>query len=192
MSVGILAFHGDVAEHAHALTEAAQKLKRSVEVRMVRTKDGLKGLSGLILPGGESTTLEKLMKRAGMFEAVKRVPAIFGTCAGAILLGTVARGKARGQETLTLMDITVDRNAYGTQADSFEAEVETAFGTISATFIRAPRILAVGRRVTILAQDANETLAVEEKIGSRYYLAATFHPELSNSKFHEHFLKQLI
>src|SRR5262245_541650 len=99
LKVGVLAFHGDVVEHIQALNLASKKLKIKISVVEVRTKESLKDLQGLIIPGGESTTLYKLCEREGMIEEMKKIPAIFGTCAGAIMLAKEVKHKASGQET---------------------------------------------------------------------------------------------
>lgn len=179
LQIGVLAFHGDVIEHITALEKASQKLKFNIKIVPVRTKKSLANLNGLIIPGGESTTLYKLCERENMIEAIQNIKAIFGTCAGAILLAK-----------LSLMDITVDRNAYGSQIDSFSEKINTQFGEIEAVFIRAPKILKVGKDVNILAKQENEILACEINPDSKYYLASSFHPELTTTLFHEHFLKQ--
>lgn len=183
--VGVLAFHGDVIEHLKALKQAG------AATVVVRTKKDLENLAGLILPGGESTTLYKLCREAGMWESMKQLPAIFGTCAGAIMLAKKVRHKEVGQESLGLMDITVDRNAYGRQTDSFEQKIQTILGPIEAVFIRAPRIKAVGAGVRVLAQNNGEIIAVEQRSAGRYYLAASFHPELTTTRFHEYWLKEI-
>ena len=127
LTVGVLAFHGDVIEHMEAAQNAAKNLRRSVDVIPVRTKEELKRCKGLIMPGGESTTLAKLCEREGMFEDMKGVPYLFGTCAGAILLAKHVLHKAPDQRTLERMDITVDRNAYGRQTESFQNQASAAF-----------------------------------------------------------------
>lgn len=190
-TVGVLALQGDVAEHLSALEEAARRLKRLVLSRPVRTKEELANLDGLIIPGGESTTLQKLCEREGMFEAIQSVPNIFGTCAGAILMAKGVEDAAPNQRTLGLMDISIKRNAYGRQQDSFEEDIETELGPVHAVFIRAPRILRVGKGVKVLAKGKGGILACEEASGSHYYLATTFHPELTTSVFHEHFITQM-
>lgn len=190
--VGVLAFHGDVVEHIKALEEAASKLKIKLSIVEVRTKNDLEGLLGLIIPGGESTTLYKLCAREGMFEGMKKVPAIFGTCAGAIMLARNVLHKSEGQESLGLMDISVDRNAYGRQADSFEEFLGTELGMVKAVFIRAPKILEVGKGVKVLAEKNGEILVCEERVKGKYYLAAAFHPELTTTVFHEYFIGKLL
>ena len=90
------------------------------------------------------------------------------------------------------MNITIDRNAYGKQKDSFEQEIKTDLGKINAVFIRAPKIKSIGKEVQVLAKHKTEVLSCEQKVGSHYYLATTFHPELTSTIFHEYFLKQVI
>ncbi len=162
----------------------------------MRTKKDLTGLDGLVIPGGESTTLQKLVEREAMFNEVKRVPAIFGTCAGAVLLAKRIADAAPGQKTLALADFDAQRNAYGPQNESFEETIATPLGKIQAVFIRAPKITRVGRDATVLAELNGEPVAIEQKTKelekNRYCLATTFHPELSaarNTPFHERFLK---
>lgn len=199
--IGVLALQGDVAEHIEAVKNAAVKLRENIAVVPVRVKKDLAGLSGLIIPGGESTTLHKLCQREGIFGEIKKVENIFGTCAGAIMLSKNAHNKIKDQRTLQLMDIEVARNAYGRQSDSFEANISTTLGAMHAMCIRAPKITRVGRNVRVLAQFNGEILACEEEVNPvrsvasngakrNYYLALAFHPELTTTLFHEHFLKK--
>ncbi len=190
-SVGVLSFQGDVREHMLALEEAGKRLKKNVSITSVRTKEDLENLDGLIIPGGESTTLFKLCEREGMIPGMKKIPNIFGTCAGAIFIAEKVTGKAIEQASLELMDITADRNAYGTQNDSFETTLATTFGAIHAIFIRAPRIIRAGKNVSILARNGKDIVACEEKGPGWYYLATAFHPELTTGLFHEYFLKNI-
>ena len=190
LKIGVLGFHGDVIEHIQALKTASENLKVKVNVTEVRTKEGLIGLSGLIIPGGESTTIYKLCQREGMFEEMKKIPAIFGTCAGAILLAKEVLHKSSGQETLELIDIKIDRNAYGRQTDSFEESLQTKLGIINAVYIRAPKIVKVGKNVQVIASKGKEILACEQIVKKNYYLAVCFHPELTTSLFHEYFLRR--
>ncbi len=190
-TVGILAFHGDVVEHMRATQRAAENLAKDVNVISITTKGDLQRLHALIIPGGESTTLYKLSVREGMWEDMKKIPHIFGTCAGAIMLATEIRHKIAGQQSLERMDMTIDRNAYGRQTDSFEKEISTALGTFAAIFIRAPKILRTGKNVRILAKNGLEIIACEEETPRGYSLAACFHPEFSTTRFHEYFLKKL-
>lgn len=179
-NVGVLSFHGSVLEHIETTKSAAKNLKININIIEVRTKKDLRYLDALIIPGGESTTLYKLCVREDMIEEIKKIKNIFGTCAGAILLAK-----------LGLMDIEVDRNAYGRQADSFEKDIKTKIGSINAVFIRAPKIKSIGKEVKVLAEDNGEILACEQKTGENFYLAACFHPELTTTLFHEYFLKQI-
>lgn len=189
ISLGVLALQGDVEEHIDAARQAVQRLCMQAAVRPVRTTDDLRGVRALIIPGGESTTLHKLCEREGMMSALRRVPNIWGTCAGAIMLAKRVRGAAPGQRTLALMDITADRNAYGSQISSFEADIATALGPVHAVFIRAPKIAPAGKAVRVLARYGGAAVACEERRGGAYYLATAFHPELSSPLFHEHFLR---
>jgi pyridoxal 5'-phosphate synthase pdxT subunit len=191
INVGVLAFHGDVAEHIQATTEAASNIRLHIHIIPVRTKNDLSTVQALILPGGESTTLQTLCTREGIFEDMKHIPYYFGTCAGAILLAKHVLHKAPNQETLERMHITVDRNAYGRQTESFEKQISTTLGPLSAVFIRAPKIVSVAKTVKILARDSREILACEERVKDQYLLAASFHPELTSTIFHEYFLRQV-
>lgn len=192
INIGVLAFHGDVIEHILATKEAATKLNLSVKVLSVRTNNDVANIDGLIIPGGESTTLYKLCEREGMIESIKRIKNIFGTCAGAILMAKIINNKTKDQRTLELMDIEIDRNAYGRQTESFEKPIQTSLGNLSAIFIRAPKIKRIGKNVIVLAKDANEIIACEENISGHYYLALCFHPELTSILFHEYFLKKVM
>lgn len=191
LNIGVLAFHGDVSEHINATKKAANNLKLQINILPVRTKEALNNLDALIIPGGESTTLYKLCSREGMFEQMKKIKSIFGTCAGAIMLAKTIQNKGEGQKTLELMDIEIDRNAYGRQAQSFTEEIKTKLGKVVAVFIRAPRIKDVGKTVNVLAKNGQRIIACEERIGNKFYLAACFHPELTTTKFHEYFLKNV-
>jgi 5'-phosphate synthase pdxT subunit len=173
--IGVLAIQGDFAAHARALEEAGAD---AVEVR---TPAQLDGLDGLVLPGGESTTFLKFLERDGFLQSLQRFleqkPA-FGTCAGCILL---ARNVSRpAQESLAVMDISVERNAYGRQIDSAIQTEETrlAGGPLEMVYIRAPRIASVGPEVEVLAErDGYPVLVRQGRL-----LAATFHPELSSDR----------
>ncbi len=191
LPIGVLSFHGDVVEHIEATQEAAKKLKVAARVIPVRTKEVLRTVTALIIPGGESTTLHKLCVREQMWDDMKTLPYIFGTCAGAIMLADDVRHKAEGQDTLRRMHISIDRNAYGRQTDSFEEPLETELGTVSAVYIRAPKILQVKRGVHILAKRGVDILACEETGTNRYSIATCFHPELTTTVFHEYFIKQI-
>ena len=182
--VGVLALQGDYAAHAAAL----RRLGR--EVREVRRVADLDGLSGLVMPGGESTALLRLMEPEPWFPALRRFHeeggALFGTCAGAILLAREVRGPS--QASLGLLEATVARNAYGRQVDSFETTLAVAGldRPLRAAFIRAPRFLAVGPRTEVLARHAGEPVLVRQ--GN--VLAATFHPEIAgDDRLHERWME---
>ena len=174
MTVGVLALQGDYEAHARTL----QALGASV--REVRRCADLDGLAGMVLPGGESTTLLNLMADEPWFDALRafhaRGGAIFGTCAGAILL---ARRVVPDQPSLALLDAVIARNAYGRQAESFEAPIdgEGAVGPMGGLFIRAPRFRETGAGVSVLGRLGGEPVAVRDG----RVLAATFHPELTGS-----------
>lgn len=192
LRIGVLAFHGDVDEHVKATLSAAKKTRIGCEVVEARTSGDLDGLSGIILPGGESTNFYKLCEREGMLGPMRGAPAIFGTCAGAIMLAKSIHNAEEGQKTLGLMDIEVDRNAYGRQSESFEEDISTSLGPVHAVFIRAPRIRALlSGSVSVLAERGGEPIACEQYAGGRYYLAACFHPEFTTTVFHERFLAQM-
>jgi 5'-phosphate synthase pdxT subunit len=176
--IGILALQGDVREHANALRDVGAE---PVEVRLPRD---LVGLDGLVLPGGESTTMRKLIDLYGLREPIVALAhggaAMYGTCAGMILL---ADRIADGDEpVLQLLDITVQRNAYGRQLDSFEAEVAIpSLGDepVHGVFIRAPVVSEVGADVEVLARDADgRPIAVRQG----RVLATAFHPELTGDR----------
>jgi 5'-phosphate synthase pdxT subunit len=190
-TVGVLAYHGDVVEHIQATEQASKNLNFPVTVIPVRTKDDIKRIQALIIPGGESTTLHKLSKREGIWGEIKTVKNIFGTCAGAIMLAKKVRHKTADQETLELMDIEVDRNAYGRQTESFGKGINSKLGKLQAVFIRAPKIITIGKNVTVLSKDEGQIIACDQVISGGYYLATCFHPELTSPLFHEYFLKRI-
>lgn len=182
MSIGILAVQGAFAEHAAVLDRLGAD---HFEIRRRRDLD--RPLDGLILPGGESTVMGKLLRDLGLFEPLrKRIAAglpVFGTCAGLILL---ARTVAGGVPCFGTMDISVQRNGYGRQLGSFFTEAPVrGIGTVPMTFIRAPYIISVGPEVQVLAQVEGRIVAASQ--GNQ--LVTAFHPELSNDRsVHEHFL----
>jgi 5'-phosphate synthase pdxT subunit len=183
MKIGALAVQGDFAAHTRMLG------RLGVEAIEVRRSDEMESIDGLIFPGGESTTMLKFLVEENLAPAIKEFAAsgrpIFGTCAGAILLAREAVNPA--QASLDLIDITVERNAFGRQVDSFIDYVDTVMegGRMEAVFIRAPRIRRVGRGVEVLASLDGEPVMVRE----RNILAATFHPEMTaDSRAHRLFL----
>ena len=189
-AVGILALQGDVAEHAAALRRAGAQ---PVEVRLPAQLDAL---DGLIIPGGESTAIGKLMAQWGLLEPLReRIAAglpVWGTCAGAILLAREVLDALPGQPLLAVMDITVRRNAFGRQLQSFSTTLDVpAIGgpPLPAVFIRAPKIESVGGAAEVLARLADGTI-VAARQGA--LLATSFHPELTgDARFHRLFLGAL-
>ena len=188
MKIGVLALQGDFAEHISMLKRVG------VETAEVRLPEQLKSLDGLIIPGGESTTIGKLAVAYNLMEPLKqfgRDHAVWGTCAGAIFL---SKDINRDQPLLGLMDIKVQRNAFGRQVDSFETDLEIdelmkATGTehaYHAVFIRAPLIESVSGNAKVLsALEDGRIVAAQEG----HLLATSFHPELtSDTRFHEYFV----
>jgi 5'-phosphate synthase pdxT subunit len=170
--IGVLAIQGDFDAHAAALREAG------AEAVLVRKPDELAAIDGLIIPGGESTTFLKFLARDGFLNALQdfvRQKPTFGTCAGCILLAKEVLNPA--QESLAVLDATVERNAYGRQNDSAILDSETRLegGPLEMVYIRAPRIVKTGADVEVLAERDGFPVLVRQ----RHILAATFHPELS-------------
>jgi 5'-phosphate synthase pdxT subunit len=192
MTIGVLALQGDFEAHQRALAELG------VRSAQVRTAEDLAGVEGLILPGGESTTMLKLLVEEGLFEPLRsfvNAKPTFGTCAGAILLATETLSPS--QLSLGALDITVERNAYGRQLDSSirqltpspELETEGGEGKLEAVFIRAPIIRRVGSGVETLASDEDTPVLVRKG----HLLAATFHPELtSDRRVHKLFVDRIV
>lgn len=188
MKIGVLALQGDFSEHIAML----QRL--GVAAAQVRLPAHLDGLDGLIIPGGESTTIGKLAVDFGLMEPLRKFGksrAIWGTCAGAILLSKNAH---REQPLLDIMDITIRRNAFGSQLDSFEADLDIAplkqlantGKPYHAIFIRAPIIESVGGNVKILSTLPDERIVAAQQ---GRLLATSFHPELTgDTRFHEYFI----
>ena len=186
MTAGVLAFHGDVAEHMEMLRalHAGGKEIRSVE--------DLVSVTHLIIPGGESTVMSRFLDVTGVGKEIRRRVkdnslAVYGTCAGAILVARKITGK-NPPRALGLIDIAVDRNAYGTQAQSFAADlaVRGMKNRVSAAFIRAPVITRAGKTVDVLATNRGNPVLVREG----RVLAGTFHSEVrADLRVHESFLK---
>jgi 5'-phosphate synthase pdxT subunit len=189
--VGILALQGDFEAHAKALERAG------AEPVLVRAAEELKSIDGLVIPGGESTAMLTLIHfmnlKDPLLEFAREKP-VFGTCAGAILLASEVRNPA--QESFGLLDLTVDRNAYGRQIDSRVANIHpdadfesrAGAGDMEAVFIRAPIIRRTGSEVNVLAQYEGDPVLVEQG----RHLVATFHPELTQDpRVHKLFLSKL-
>jgi len=189
--VGVLALQGDFEAHQRALRRAG------ADAVQVRTAEELNSVDGLVIPGGESTTMLKLLNYMDLKEPLRKFAQekpVFGTCAGAILLATDVRNPA--QESFGVVDMTVERNAYGRQIDSRVASIgpcadfqrRTGPGDVEAVFIRAPIIRRTGPGVKVLAQYNGDPVLVEQG----KYLIATFHPELTDDpRVHQLFLAKL-
>lgn len=190
MKVGVLALQGDFAEHITTLRSIG------VETIEVRLPEQLVDLEGLIIPGGESTTIGKLATSYHLIEPLRHFGQdrpVWGTCAGAIFLSNDAR---RQQPLLNMMDITVERNAFGRQVDSFETELsipalEDPDRPYRAIFIRAPIIVSIGEGVEVIARLPKEPEGGDGIVAARqgHLLATSFHPELTgDDRFHRYFL----
>lgn len=185
--VGVLAVQGAVSEHAKRL------LSLGVQAVLVRRPDDLETVDGLVIPGGESTTIGRLIRQYNLFEPIRKrgeegMP-LFGTCAGMILLAKRIHGQE--QAHLGLLDATVDRNSFGRQRDSFEASIPVVgLGEepYAAVFIRAPHIMEAGDSVTVLARYDGKIVAARE--GN--VLVTSFHPELTDdTRMHRLFLNMI-
>ncbi len=184
--VGVLALQGAFREHVASLE------RLGAEAFEVRTPAELEGVDGIVLPGGESTTMDLLLGSSGLREPLAQAIAagipVFGTCAGLILLARDIEDGIEGQRSFAALDVTALRNGYGRQVKSFEGPVELAAGGVPMTglFIRAPRITRVGDGVEVLARLGDEPVAVR----SGSIMAATFHPELTDDdRLHGTFLE---
>jgi 5'-phosphate synthase pdxT subunit len=189
--VGVLALQGDFDAHAKSITAAGGE---AVEVR---TAEQMRSVDGLVIPGGESTTMLKLLNMMNLVEPLAefvKTKAVFGTCAGAILLASEVLNPA--QQSFAAMDLTVERNAYGRQIDSRVANISpgadfqkrAGAGDVEAVFIRAPIIRRTGPGVKVLAEYDGDPVLVEQG----RHLVATFHPELTHdARVHKLFLSKI-
>jgi len=182
--IGVLALQGDFAAHQEALSQT------HADSIQVRKPEELENVDGLIIPGGESSTLIKLMEAYGFIEPIRKFVAsgksIFGTCAGSILVARVVEG-AHPQFSFGFIDLTVERNGYGRQVHSFEADVPVKDWSepIHAVFIRAPRVVATGENVDVLGRHRDDPVIVR----AGRILITTFHPELTgDSRVHDYFV----
>lgn len=189
VNIGVLALQGDFKEHIKMLK------KINVPAIEIRLPEQLKEIDGLIIPGGESTTINKLMDKYGFKEVLKEFRGsgkpIFGTCAGLILLASGVSGKEPG---LGFIDIKVKRNAYGRQAESFEEVSSINFDHkpdplgFRSVFIRAPKIVYTGKNVKVLSSLGDDVLLAREK----NILVCAFHPELTDdARIHEYFIEMI-
>ena len=185
MKIGVLAIQGDVIEHINSLKKINS---RQIEVIKVRLPEDLKDIKGLIIPGGESTTLMKLIKRYRLDTIIRsrfknNKLAIFGTCAGAIVLSKKITNYPN-QPSLDLLDIEIQRNAYGRQLDSFEKNMKILDKKINCVFIRAPVIKNISKDIRIIKELDTPIMIEQGNI-----LVTTFHPELSETTLvHKYFI----
>lgn len=196
MRIGIIAIQGNIEEHVNAMSKAARRAGLEAEIVKIKHKGIVPTCDALILPGGESTTLGRLMEREGIADEIKKVAfagvPIMGTCAGLVLLARhgdkqVERTK---QPLLELMDIRVNRNAFGRQRESFECllDFKGLKSPFNAVFIRAPCITEYDRRVEVLSEYDGHIVAARQK----NMLALAFHPELTDDlRIHKYFLEML-
>ena len=191
LRVGVLALQGDVREHVNSLTSL------NVAVQKVRNPEELKTVNALVIPGGESTTISMLAKRVGLLDPLRKFVkdgfAVYGSCAGMIMLADEILDGRSDQETIGGIDITVRRNAFGRQVDSFETDLalKDFKNNFKAVFIRAPWVERVGNEVEVLATyktENNKEHPVMVRQGA--LLATSFHPELTNdNRIHEYFVQ---
>jgi 5'-phosphate synthase pdxT subunit len=189
MKVGVLALQGDVREHIESL------LTCDVEAIAVRRASEIESIDALVLPGGESTTIAQLAEVFGIFDLIKNkisngMP-VYGSCAGMILLADQILDAKEGQKSFGGLDITVRRNAFGRQVDSFESDIAFNDGSdqlIRAVFIRAPWVEKVSESVQVLASIDSHPVAVRSKTA----LATSFHPEITcDNRIHRYFVEQV-
>ncbi|RLG56425.1 MAG: pyridoxal 5'-phosphate synthase glutaminase subunit PdxT [Hadesarchaea archaeon] len=195
MRIGIIGLQGAVSEHLEATRRAMEKLNMNGETIWINEPAQLREIDGVIIPGGESTTIGKLMQRTGTFERVKELAKsgipVLGTCAGLVLLAK--RGDEQvartGQPLLELMDIAVVRNAFGRQRESFEVDLKIPLlgeEPFRCVFIRAPAVSEVWSDVEVLARFQGKIVGVRQ----RNMIAVAFHPELTpDTRLHEYFLR---
>ena len=189
-SVGVLALQGDFREHIAVLRGLG------ADAVPVRRPEELSGLAGLVIPGGESSVMDKLARMFGLAEPLRAAIAsglpVYGTCAGLILIADRVLDSIAGQESLGGLDVTVRRNAFGSQLDSFETDIDIpALGEppVHAVFIRAPVVESVGEGVSVLASLKDGRIVAVEQ-GN--LLGTSFHPEMTgDTRFHEYFLRKL-
>ncbi|KMK76228.1 pyridoxal 5'-phosphate synthase glutaminase subunit PdxT [Alkalihalobacillus pseudalcaliphilus] len=181
ITIGVLALQGAVSEHRHLLQQ------NGVRTLEIKKAEQLEEVDGLIIPGGESTTMLKLIKQYQFLEPLKMFKKpVFGTCAGLILMAKKVNGIT--DQHLSYIDMDVERNAFGRQRESFEAnlDVKDIGSNIHAVFIRAPLVKMVAPNVKVLAEIDGEIVAVQQE----QYMACSFHPELTNDdRFHQAFIQ---
>ncbi|SDL71564.1 5'-phosphate synthase pdxT subunit [Corynebacterium mycetoides] len=186
VTVGVLALQGGVREHERMLEALGA---RTV---LLRRAGQLDGIDGVVIPGGESSTIDRLLRTFGLFEPLRAALTqglpVLGTCAGLITLATEIEDRAPGQRSLGVIDMRVRRNAFGRQVNSAVERIDTAFGPVEAAYIRAPEVVAVGDGVDVVAKKGERVVGVETPSA----LAVSFHPELTgDTTIHAHFLGKL-
>ncbi len=195
MKIGVLALQGDFREHIAAL----ESLDLDIEATAIRHASEISAVDALILPGGESTTIAKLARSFDLFDLLqKRISSgmpVYGSCAGMILLANRIVDAARGQETFGGIDMTVRRNAFGRQIDSFEMDIDFVGidgGAVRGVFIRAPWVEEIGPNVEVLATVAQDELLHPVAVRQGQLLATSFHPEISgDNRVHRYFVQQV-
>ena len=188
--VGVLALQGDFREHLAVLT------RLGAEATPIRRPEELESIDGLVIPGGESSVMDKLARTFGLFDPLRTKIAaglpVYGTCAGLIMISDTVLDAITGQQSLGGLDVSVRRNAFGSQLDSFETDIDiAALGEppVHAVFIRAPVVESVGDNVTVLAALADGRIVAVEQ---GPLLGTSFHPEMTgDTRFHEYFLRKL-
>lgn len=190
VKIGILNLQGAVSEHYDMTKNAVKNLGLNIDVESVRYSEDVKTCDGIIISGGESTVIGKLIQKRGIDTIIKEknIP-VFGTCAGMVLLG---KKTDLDQPLIGLMDITVKRNTYGRQKDSFEAPIKIFGQNYSGVFIRAPAIESYDKtkdNIAVLAEYDGEIIAIKQE----HNIAISFHPELTDDTLiHEYFIKEVL
>jgi len=196
IKVGVIGVQGAVSEHMEATKRAMERMNINGEALWVKKPERLREVNAIIIPGGESTTISRLMVKNGLFDVVKKLGEeglpIMGTCAGLIMLSKEVIGATQEQKFLELVDIKVNRNAYGRQVDSFEAPLKLAFSSepFNGVFIRAPKIVELlSNKIKPIAWLGDRIVGVEQE----NLIGLEFHPELTDdTRLHEYFLKKAL
>lgn len=197
--IGVLGFQGDIEENVTATKKAMEEMKVSGSVEFVRYPEEIERVDGLILPGGESTVQSALAALQRSLPVLKKRIAdgmpVLGTCAGMIMLSKKAFDHVVGetrQKTVGNLDVVIERNAFGRQNDSFEADLKIDMlgkGAFKGVFIRAPAVTEAGKDVEVIARHANKIVAVKQ----RNIIGTAFHPELAGDvRMHRHFVKMVL
>ena len=196
LSIGVLGIQGAVSEHVTSMTNALKETNTHGKVFFVKNKREINDIDGLIIPGGESTTISGVLYKSGLYDTISKrlkensLP-IMGTCAGCVLLAKEIVGNTKEIKLLHAMDMRVERNAFGRQKESFEQDINIkGFSSpYHAVFIRAPIIKKVWEECEVLAIIAKKIVAARQD----KFLALSFHPELtSNLRIHKYFLKMIV